>query len=151
LFSWGVRISTHSFTGSKRLRSTMTQCRSPRSKARAVSKTAAQARLYGRDVSRGEALQSWGEALQPAETQTTISILSSIQVRALRACISLRPPMRGKNISTILNRVCPLQRPTQRVRPIPQIRWQQIQLATLRKISLGGTGFALNQTQKAQQ
>jgi len=120
LFSWGGRISTHSLTGSKRLRSTMTQCRSPRSKARAVSKTAAQARLYGRDVSRGEALQSWGEALQPAETQTTISILSSIRVRASRACISLRPPMRGKNISTILNRVCPLQRPTKRVRPISQ-------------------------------
>ena len=146
----GMRMSAHFLTGSTQLRSTMKQCRSPRSTASAGPETVVQAHPHGRAVSCGETLLYWGEALQPVETQTTISILSSTRIRASRVCISRRSPMRGKNISTILKQVCPPQRPIKRVRPNPQIRWQQMQSVTLRKIPLGGTGFALNQTQKAQ-
>ena len=144
----GMRMSAHSLTGSTRLRSTMKQCRSPRSTASPASETAAQAHPHGRAC--GEALLNWGEALQPVETQTTIAILSSTRIRASRVCISRRSPMRGKNISTILKQVRPLEHPIKRVRPIPQTRWQQMQSETSRNITLGGTGFALNQTQKAQ-
>ena len=81
-------MSAHSLTGSTRLRSTMKQCRSPRSTASAGPETVVQAHPHGRAVSCGETLLYWGEALQPVETQTTISILSSTRIRASRVHLS---------------------------------------------------------------